>query len=43
MFAKFSKVLGSFWKLSEVYEVFGRVQMRSDVFERFLAEKNPEN
>ena len=39
IFAKFSKVFGSFWKLSEVYEVFGRVRMRSDVFELFLAEK----
>ena len=43
IFAKFSKVFGSFWKLSEVYEVFGRVRMRSDVFELFLAEKKTEN
>ena len=42
IFAKFSKVFGSFWKLSEVYEVFGRVRMRSDVFELFMVEKKTE-
>ena len=39
-FEKFSEVFGSFRRFSEV---FGRARMRLDVFERFLAEKTPEN
>ena len=38
-FQKFSEVFGSVWKF---FEVFGRIRMRLDAFERFLADENAE-
>ena len=38
-FQKFSEVFGSVWKF---FEVFGRIRMRLDAFERFVAEENAE-
>ena len=38
-FQKCSEVFGSAWKF---FEVFGRIRMRLDAFERFLADENDE-